>query len=85
MSPLISHITMGGCTVVALSYHMVIGGATSPRTKNSRGPSARQRRLRLGSYRTPLEQLRQVQASCRRTAVVISAELLPCYVHAGPG
>ena len=58
--PVNLHVTMEGpgCT-----GGQVRGGATSPRTKNSRGPGARQRRSRLGGYKTLLEQLRQDQTS----------------------
>ena len=41
MSPLTSHVTMGGCT----GGHPVRGGATSPQTKNSHGPGT------IGRYR----------------------------------
>ena len=53
-SPLTSYVTMEGqrCT-----GGRVRGGATSPRTKNSRGPGARQ----TGRKKTPLEQPRQAR------------------------
>ena len=52
--PIDLHVTKGGRTVVVLSYHKVGGGVTSPRSLEPSGPSATQRRLRLGGYRTPL-------------------------------
>ena len=50
--PVDFHVTMEG------PGGQVRGGATSPRTKNSRGPGARQRRSVLGGYKTLLEQPR---------------------------
>ena len=49
VSPLTSHVAMEGpgCT-----GGRVRGRTKSPRTKNSRGPGARQRRSRLGGYKT---------------------------------
>ena len=64
--PLISHVTMEGCTVVARCH--ITRSEAKQQVHKQRTAMAiyRQKQLRLGGYRTLLEQPCQVQASGER-------------------
>ena len=85
-SPLTSHITKGGRTVVVLSYHEVRGGAISPRSLEQRTAGSRHQAnssANIAARRLPLcvcrarQTSRSMRHQSRRTAEAIETEQLP--------
>ena len=67
-SPLTSHVTKGGRTVVALSYHEVRGGAISPRSLEQRTAGSRRQANSSGDNYIAARRLPLCACGARKTA-----------------